>query len=73
MRLSASLPGTRLNWLPCVVASLALSGCVTEVVCRYPAPPAPLMEPAPPPESFQDRLDAILDRTSTGSPAKPTK
>jgi hypothetical protein len=62
------------NWLMSAIALLGLCGCAPiQVTCKVPAPPEPLMEPAPAPGSFQDRLDAILDGISTTSPAKPTK
>ena len=60
------------NWLLFVPVLLGLFGCAPiQVTCKVPEPPVPLMEPPPP--SFLDRLDAILDGNSTTSPAKPTK
>lgn len=68
------LQGSRPSWLLCAGALLGLSGCApVQVTCRYPAPPAEVMEPLPAPGSFQERLDRILDQISTPSPEKPTK
>lgn len=68
--------GTKLSWRLFALAPLVLSGCAlppVQVTCVIPTPPPELMAPAPPPGSFQDRLDRILEQTSTNSPATPTK
>lgn len=75
MKPFASSLATKPSWLLLAAASLFLSGCVTEVVCRYPAPPAELVEAElPPPGHFQDRLREIVTSgpPSRPSPSKPT-
>lgn len=78
MRQSLPWNRTRPNWRRCALGLLCVgsSGCVptpVQITCLAPAPPPALMEPAPPPGSFTARLDAILDRTSTTSPATQTR
>lgn len=75
MNRSESLRPTRPSLLLCVIAPLSLSGCVTEVVCRYPAPPAEVMRELPAPGHFQDRLREIVtsDPPSVPSLSRPTR
>ena len=73
MNKSVSLLHTKLNWLACAMLALFLSGCATEVVCRYPAPPAELVQPElPPPGYFQRKLREIV-RSDPSLPTSPTR
>ena len=75
MNKSGSLLRTKLSSLVCATLALSLSGCVTEVVCRYPAPPAELVQPElPPPGYFQRKLREVVtsDLISPTSPTRPT-
>ena len=73
MNKSESSLHTRPRLLVCAMLGLCLSGCVTEVVCRYPAPPPELVkEELPPPGYFQRKLREIV-RSDPPLPTSPTK
>ena len=56
------------------LALLVLSGCATtpQLPCRFPTPPADLMQPAPPEGSFREGLDLTLDLAFIPKPTEPT-